>query len=80
MSTLTIQVSKNFEEGEGWKLVTSGTNRKAPAPPNGLKLQNRCTALKAEEDLDMPTSEEPSPPNPKRCKGYQEKTASHSNA
>lgn len=38
------------EEGKGWKLVTSGTRRKAPAPPEGLQPQDRFTALKAEEE------------------------------
>lgn len=68
MSTLTAQVSKNSEEGEGWKLGTSDPNRKIPATANGLKLQNRCTTLRVEKDLDMTTSEEPGPPNPKPCR------------
>ena len=33
-----LQVSATSGEGEGWTLVTSGTKRKAPAPPKVLKL------------------------------------------
>ena len=60
-------------EGEGWKLVTSGTKRKAPVPPKGLQLQNRFTALKVEEDPHVPTSKGPGPPNPKPCKTTRKK-------
>ncbi|KAK4819777.1 hypothetical protein QYF61_011377 [Mycteria americana] len=28
--------SGNFQHGKGWKAVTSGTRRKAPAPPESL--------------------------------------------
>jgi len=41
------------EEGTGCKLVTSDTRRKAPAPPEGLHLWDRFTALKAEEELGV---------------------------
>jgi len=50
VSTLNIKVSA--AAGEGWKLVTSGTKKKAPAPLKGLQLQNRFTALKVEEKPD----------------------------
>lgn len=46
VSSPTIKVSATSGAGEGWKLVTSGTKRKAPAPPKSLQLQNRFTALK----------------------------------
>jgi len=47
--SLSIEVSATFVEGKGWKLVTSGTKRKAPVPPKGLQLPNSFTALKFEE-------------------------------
>lgn len=55
-------------EGEGWKLVLSGTGRKAPAPPKGLQLQNRFTTLKAEEEPDMLSSTSRGPQDLKSCK------------
>lgn len=73
MSTPTINVSDNSGKGEGWKLVTSGTKRKVPAPPNCLQLQNRVTMHKAEEKPGMPTSKEPDPPNVKLCKSTRKK-------
>ena len=38
-------------DGEGWKLVTSGTRRMAAAPSTDLQLQKGVSALVAEERL-----------------------------
>jgi len=37
-SISSITASAASGEGEEWKLETSGTKRKAPGPPKGLKL------------------------------------------
>lgn len=71
VSTSTIKVSKT--SGEGWKLMTSSTKRKAPAPPKNLQVQNRLTALKIEEETDMPTNKGPGSPNRKPCKATRKK-------
>ena len=38
-------------DGKGWKLVTSGTRRKAAAPPADWQLQNRFGAMASDEGL-----------------------------
>lgn len=73
VSTPTIKVSKTSGEGEGWKWMTSSTKRKALAPPNNLRLQNRLTALKIEEEPDVPTSKGPDSPNHDPCKATRKK-------
>lgn len=56
MSVPSRTTSRNSEEGKGWKLVTSGTTKKVPAPPEGLQLRNRFIALKVEEELSVLSS------------------------
>lgn len=46
----------NSHHGKGWKLVTSHTRGKAPAPPHDLQLQNRFAALIADEELEAPSN------------------------
>ena len=67
VSTPNIKVSATSGEWKGWKLATSGTKRKAPLSPKGLQLQNRFTALKAEEKPCVPSSRGSGPPDPKPC-------------
>lgn len=43
--------------GEGWKLVTSGNRKKAPAPPVYLQLKNRFSTLTAGEGLGTLSNE-----------------------
>lgn len=49
--------SANSGEGEEWKLVTAGTQKVAPAPPEDLQLWNWFTAHKTEELLSSEASE-----------------------
>ena len=62
-------VSPSPGECEEWKLVTSGTKRKATAPPKSLQLQSRFTALKAEKP-DVLSSKASRPANPELCGSY----------
>lgn len=68
VSTPNIKVSATAGEQEGWTLTTSGTKRKAPAPPKGLQLQIMFTILKVELEPDLPSSKGSGPPDPKPCK------------
>lgn len=45
--------SGNSHHDEGWKLMIPPARRKAPALPHDLQLQNRLTALVADEDLGV---------------------------
>lgn len=56
MSTPSPKVSASSGEMKGWKLVTSSTKGKDPTLSRGLQAQNRSTALKGEEEPDMPSS------------------------
>ena len=40
---------------EGWKLVVSGTRRKAPAPSEDLQVQKRFSALPGDKLLGAPS-------------------------
>lgn len=71
--TLTIKVSETSGEGEGWKLMTSGTKRKDPAPPQGYNCKIVSTTHEAEGKPDVPASKEPGPPNPKPCETTRKK-------
>lgn len=46
----------NSHHDKSWKLMTSHTRRKAPAPPHDLKLQNGVVALTADEELGVPSN------------------------
>lgn len=46
-------MSGNYEEDKACKLVTSGTETKAPAPPEDLQQWNRFTVLKAVEEVGV---------------------------
>lgn len=61
------RVSPTSGEYEDWKLVASGTKRKAPASPKGLQLQSRFTALKAEEKPHVLFNKVSEPANPEPC-------------
>ena len=52
--TPNIKVSAISGEWKGWKLVTSGTKRKASTSPKSLQLQKRLTTLKDEEEPQVP--------------------------
>jgi len=63
----------NFQDSEGWKPVTSGTRRKVSSPAD-LQLQNRFSALAAEEGLGSLSSKaselsKPKPHRSTRCSG-----------
>lgn len=64
------RVSPSSGEREEWKLATSGTKRKSLAPPKGLQLQSKFTALKAEEKPDGLSSKVSGPVNPEPCGSY----------
>lgn len=59
--------------------MTSGTERKAPASPRGLHLQNRLTAVRVEKAPDVPPSKGSDLPNPKPHMTDQEEMGSHQN-
>lgn len=63
-----ITVSTASGKGEEQKLGASGTKRKAPGPPKGVKLINRFLALKIEEEPEVLSSKASGPFNPKPCK------------
>lgn len=73
MSTPTIKVSKTSGDRAEWKLVSSGTRVKAPAPPKGFQLQNGFTAIKAEGASDATTSKRPGPLSLKSCETTRKK-------
>ena len=61
---LRRMASGNSEESKGWKQVPPGTKRKATATPELLKLLNRFTAVKAEEELGVLSSRVSGPTDP----------------
>ena len=45
--------SQGAGESKGWKIVTSSTRSKTPAPPTELHLQNRVSALVTDKRLEV---------------------------
>lgn len=56
VTTPSPKVSATSGEVKGWKPVTSSTKRKDPTLSRGLQVQDRFSALKGEEEPDMPSS------------------------
>lgn len=64
-SVLTRLRKGDSHNGKGWKLVTSGTRRKAAAPPADRQLQNRFGAVVSDEGLGAPFRAASEPAEPK---------------
>ena len=65
--------SRDSQDGEGWKLVTFGTRRKVPAPPQNLQLQNRFSALIANKSLGPLLKKAPKPAKLEPCRSTRRK-------
>lgn len=73
VSICSIKARAASEEGERWKLMTSGFNGKPSIPPQGLQPQNRFTILETKEEPDVPSSKGSGASNPKRSKTIRKK-------